>query len=434
MRQFLLILILITLSYILKRLVRGRLRDILTPFSVIWVLIWYPLQPYVLVGSSIVILVCWAYYFFSLGLLTNGYDLSSAKGNDVLRLLLIFWVYLEICMLWGDIAIKAFIYHILLLMEFIAAGYFTALWIIARPERFDRILQIVPFAGFVILALYQKNGAFSSGIDAEMRVGIDTGELNTDRIVNVNWVGLSMAGLFPWFVLALMQKYKSRAWTFLKYLNVIPLLATAYIIVRTGSRNASMIFLPVLYYIAFLEKRVKVYWRWIMLLGIVAGGVYYLSAHTYAISELRMFSYSGNLAEMSNGRLDEMKVLYNRIPDIKKMIGAGAPVFHYAIGDDMRNCLSIYFQIFYEVGPICFTFFMFILSKIWIEGRKNGYFGHLAIFFLLCWMFTGIGEACNFMRTGIGCKFMFGMAIAFCNPRIVRQYGQGSYPMRRGRL
>ena len=415
MRQLLLFFFLLAGSLVLKCVVKGSLREALTPFSVMWMLIWYPIQPFVFSGNGYIVVLCWTYYYFSLCLLTNGYNLSSLKYNVVFRWFIAFVCYIQIAMMFGEMKFTGFIYHLLLFCELIAAGYFTGIWIIEKPERFQKILRLVPFAALLVIVLYVRNGAFSTTFDAAQRIGIDSEKLNSDMVVNVNWVGLSIAGIIPWCVLSLLHGTTSR-FKILNFFNIIPLLAAFVVIFKTGSRNAMLVFLPVLYYLMFGARRVNFVFRIVMITFLTVCSSWFFVRVVGSLSDSRIFSVNqGSLNEISSGRVEHFLYDYNQMSSLEHFFGGGLVVFNGVEGKIVANKFNIFVQVFMESGYVGLFLIVVILILMYKNCRRNTEFGAVAMLGMLTWVFTGMGEACNLMRTGIGCKFLFGMSLALCS-------------------
>ena len=407
----------IIISIGLARVVPPRQRDILTPWALALLLGLATLTPYM--PPMIMVVTVFVNFFFCC-FLTNGYRVEWLRHNSVLAFFLLFWAYQCFSMVFGTQIMYSTVYYLQIPFESIFIGYFVGIWAMQNPERWERLLRIVTYVLFAVVVIYIMKGALSHGMGSEEVFRGDVG-LDEDSIANPNWVGLVMIGILPYSVLLLMSKeaFKKKPWQMACAFFVSAMITL--LLVRTGSRNACLGLVPILWYIvlsgvknSFLKRGLILFALLVVLAGLIV-------ETTSSVSDLRIFN-ANKSGDITSGRLDHYRniMLYQRTP-AQKWFGCGAWLDLTRDGRYvMANGHSVYVQMLRQSGYVGVGLFVLFVLAFIVKARKSGPNGKLALALFGVWLVTGIGESGPFLSGGGSSKILLGMALAFCaNRRIV---------------
>ncbi len=411
--------IILAMSLILKYTLSQKLRDMLIPWCFFGMLAHGCVVPFISGFVHFVVLCC---YFIEMAILLDGCNLKYFQRNPPMTAFLVFWGYLMLSSLWSDDVYVAFTWWVGCLFELVLAGYFLGIWILRTPDGLRRLFTPLALAGILILYNYFKYG-FTETIDASGRGVLDEDMLDEGLGTNVNQIGLMLAPVVSSLVVMLMVRVSRNKWQqIVKLAAIITLLLTAYLLLRTGSRNACLVFFPCVYFIyksiRFTGKKAQT----LFLFGIVGVGLAIL-VKVFMMSEsnmLRAFTFweSGNsfdVYQASSGRWYEFEMYLSKMSGIDWLIGAGTEVYKVETGQKVvGGCLSTYVTLLRFSGLIGLMLLGIYFLVMLHSARRSGFIGQVALLFFMTWVVTGIAEGKG-VRRGFSLRLLQGVSLALCS-------------------
>lgn len=418
MQNLISILLILSTSWLLSCLIKGYLRDVLTPWVLAGLMVWGGMMVFV---SGPLTVLGTIYYYLAVGFLTNGFKHGGIRYNTVAKSFLIFWCYMLVSMLVNPFGFTGAIYFALWLLEWIAVGYFVGLWIIRTPDGLGRIARAVAIMTTIVSYLYIKSGALRGNFEMAERMGLDEGALAGDRAANVNLIGLVMVLFLPFSFLALIEGGKGIWSQIARCFGGFNFLVMGTILLRTGSRNSSLVFVPILLFALNYQGKSRRYQmlRRIMILvcaAIAVGGILWYALHLNAgteLNEMRTFKYDQE--DVTSGRMNAFADFFNELTPLQWMFGGGPHVDVIKGVAMIANGHCAHFQLFLQSGFVGLILYSCFVIAICFANRGNKRIRNLILMLFFVWFLTGVGESANIMRGPLGGKLYLGMAIAFCS-------------------
>lgn len=411
--------IILAMSYIFKLMLPKKMRDILVPWCFAGQLIHSCFTPF-LGGMAHFLFLC--LYFIEMAILLDGFNVNYFKRNPAFTAFMVFWGYLTLTSLWCDDAYLGVTWHLGALFELVLAGYFTGIWVLRTPDGLRRLLTPISIIGIFAAFFYFKYG-FTAELDAGGRGIIDKSMLDEGMGTNVNQIGLSLAPIAASIMVMLLEKMPfGRKYKVVRVFSIITFVVIAYLLIRTGSRNACLVFLPCAYFafkaLRFTGRKAKT----LFLLGII-GMALFLGARIFMRSEsgiIRAFTFmeSGgkfDLQYASSGRWYEFEMYLSGMSGIDWLIGQGPEIIKDPqTGSYIGGCLSVYVTLLRFVG----VFGLFLLLIYFIvmvrSAKRGGLYGQVALLFFMAWAVTGIAEGAG-LRRGYALRLLQGVSLALCS-------------------
>ena len=413
------IVIILAMSYIFKLGLPKKWHDTLVPWCFAGQLIHSCFTPFL---GGVIHFMFLCLYFIEMAILLDGFNINYFKRNPPLTAFMVFWGYLTLTSLWCDDVYIGISWHLGALFELVLVGYFTGIWVLRTPDGLRRLLTPISIIGAFSAFFYFKYG-FTSGIDAAGRGVIDKSMLDEGMGTNVNQIGLSLAPIVASIMVMLLEKmpfggkYKA-----VKALSIITFVVIAYLLIRTGSRNACLVFLPCAYYafkaLRFTDRKAKT----LFLLGII-GMVLFLGASIFMRSELgrvRAFTFieSGgkfDLQYASSGRWSEFERYLSSMSGIDWLIGKGPEIIKDPqTGSHIGGCLSVYVTLLRFVGVFGLFLMLIYFMVMFRSAKRSGLYGQVALLFFMAWALTGIAEGAG-IRRGNAIRLLQGVSLALCS-------------------
>lgn len=409
----------IALSALLLKLIPFRIRERFMPWALALFIGLPALTPYL---SSVLMQGVILASFLLCCFLSNGYQVRHFRHNAVFIFFILFWGYQCVSMFFGERVSYGLVYYLRIPFETVFVGYAVGVWLLGDPSRWERLLKAVSAVLLVIVVVYILKGALAHGMEHQASF---RGEIGLDEAdaANPNWVGLVLIGILPYPVFLLLTKVgRCRvAWRLCAF-GVSAILTL--MLVRTGSRNACLGLVPLIYFMVFgvkasFSKRCLVFLALSLALSVL------IVRTTSNLSDLRIFN-ANKSGDITSGRLDfyRYNMLYRMTP-LQRWFGCGAWLDHSLKGKIvMANGHSVYVQILRQSGYVGMFFFLLFASALIVKSAKNGSRGRLALAMFGCWALTGLGESGSLLSGGGSSKILLGMAIAFCtNMRMGFHFG-----------
>ena len=409
------LLIILAMSLLLKATLPKKLRDFLVPLCFAYMIARPNIIPFVDGGLHFAIM---ALYWVAMAILCDGFDLKVLRQNPVLACFLTFWGYLTLTSLWGDYVYYGLLYYVNVLVELILTGYYVGIWAMRTEDGFYRLFRPLAVAGVLSFAYYVKYG-FASELDAGGRGKFDS-DLGEDFGNNVNAIGLALGPLIACLVVFVMDRpmFRSRGAMIHRWMGLGALVISVYMLLRTGSRNASLAIFPCFYY--FWRgggSRIRLSKRWIMILAVVALTFVAVKVCMEG-AEIRSFKFHErgtgfDLDVMSSGRIGEFVQYLKPMRGIDYIIGDGPHKSWFSEGPTVGGCLSVYVTLLRTTGVLGLLLLSvyFLYMSRFLTSRNRRF--QMAFLFFAVWAVTGVAEGSN-IRRGYTTQLLLGMSLALC--------------------
>lgn len=412
------ILVILAMSWFFKVALPKKWRDAITPWSFAGLMVHANVVPFIGGAAHFFLLM---FYFVNMAILLDGCNVNLFKKNKVMSAFLVFWGYLTISSLWCDGPYFAVTWWLGSLLELVLAGYFAGIWAMRTPDGMRRLLTPLAVVGVLSLYFYFKYG-FVSQLDATGRGMLDRSLLDEDKGTNVNQIGLSLAPIVSSMMILALSKMPNDPWhKIAKGAAFVALLLTSYLLIRTGSRNACLVFLPCGYFawksLHFTGRKAKT----IFFLG-CAALLLVIIVKTFILSDatqLRGFQLmeQGGKFDVyyaTSGRWFEFELYLSNMSGLEWFFGAGPEYYVSEMGPHVGGCLSVYVTLLRFVGVFGMLLLMIYFMVQVSQGQKKGLYGQIAILFFLTWAITGLAEGQG-IRRGHAVRLVQGVALALCS-------------------
>lgn len=413
------IVIILAMSYTFKVMLTKKVRDILVPWCFAGQLLHSCFTPF-LGGIAHFLFLC--LYFIEMAILLDGFNINYFKRNPVFTAFMVFWGYLTLTSLWCGNVYLGVTWYLGCLFELVLAGYFTGMWVLRTPDGLRRLLTPIAIVGVFSAYFYFKYG-FTAELDAGGRGVLDRSMLDEDMGTNVNQIGMSLAPIAASImVMLLLRMPLTTKFKVVKFFSIVTFLVISYLLIRTGSRNACLVFIPCAYFafkaLRFTGRKAKT----IFLLGMI-GMALFLGARIFMRSEsgiVRAFTFmeSGgrfDLQYASSGRWYEFEMYLSQMSGIDWFIGAGPEIVRDNVtGSHVGGCLSVYVTLLRFVGVLGMSLLVIYFVVMFRSVKRSGLYGQVALLFFMTWVLTGIAEGQG-IRRGQAVRLLQGVSLALCS-------------------
>ena len=411
--------IILAMSYIFKLALTKKMRDILVPWCFAGQLVHSCFTPF-LGGIAHFLFLC--LYFIEMAILLDGFNINYFKKNPAFTAFMVFWGYLTLTSMWCGNVYLGVTWYFGCLFELVLVGYFTGMWVLRTPDGLRRLLTPIAIVGVFSAYFYFKYG-FTAELDASGRGMLDRSMLDEDMGTNVNQIGMSLAPIAASImVMILLRMPFAIKFKVVKTFSIVTFLVISYLLIRTGSRNACLVFLPCVYFaykaMRFTGRKAKT----LFMLGMI-GIVLFLGARIFMRSEsgiVRAFTLmeSGgkfDLQYASSGRWYEFEMYLSQMSGIDWLIGAGPEIIKdYTTGSHVGGCLSVYVTLLRFVGVLGLTLLAIYFVVMFRSAKRSGLYGQVALLFFMTWAVTGIAEGQG-IRRGQAVRLLQGVSLALCS-------------------
>ena len=378
--------------------------------------------------------------FVPVMIMCDGLNAKEWHGNAAWKAFVFFYVYMTIIGLTGYLPMSCTMFYLQSFLNTFAAGYFVARWV-CRTEGGLRKL-VVPLIGVAIVAIIyyvQNQRLLSNELDVYGRM--DVSELiDDDHVVNVNGIALRIDAILPFLLLAF---FYVRKYLFVKYVALASAIILGLLLVRTGSRNGTLVLLPCIWYFLHASVRGRLKMKYVVALIIV--GVIFTVGVLFTnkgVNIIRAFDFSGEsqmgieysaMDRISTGRWSMYQQGLSYMSPTAKIFGKGGMNSLYSSKGERivrfrgANAHSIYMTIFYRSGLVGILLFVIFLCVFFAEAKKMGFRGNMAKFFMLCYLLTGIGESWG--MNGGATAILAGFAIGLISRRPATNSEFGEIPL-----
>ena len=413
------IIVILAMSCVFKAMLPKKVHDALVPWCFAGQLVHSCFTPF-LSGTGHFLFLC--LYFIEMAILLDGFNVNYFKKNPSFAAFMAFWSYLMLTSLWCDNMYIGFTWFLGGLFELVLVGYFTGIWVLRTPDGLRRLLTPISIIGMVAAFFYFKYG-FATELSSDGRGRIDMQMLDEGLGTNVNQIGLSLAPIVSVIMVMLCAKLPpGRKSIWVRFLAICTFMLTSYLLIRTGSRNACLIFVPCSYFmykaLRFTGKKAKN----LFLFGTIAIAVF-LVVRVFIGSEfggIRAFTFrdeSGtfDLQYVSSGRWSEFEMYLSPMSGVDWIIGTGPEITNNPLtGTSVGGCLSVYVTLLRFTGVcglgLLTVYFLIMLNSV----NRASFYGQVAILFFMVWVVTGIAEGTG-IRRGHSIRMLQGVSLALCS-------------------
>lgn len=349
--------------------------------------------------------------------LCNGFPSSDWKGNPVWKAFLFFGVYMFIIVFTGYFPIIGACRYINEFVTTFAAGYFLSCWMCKNPNALNRVQVFVLIAAwFAIIYAIRHGGLNPALLDASGRAALDSDSLEEGVTQNVNHTALTLSCLLPFLVTLMLKPAEKIGESFVKWAASAAFVIIVLMIIRTGSRNGALAFIPCIWYFFNASKKkgrlaVQIFLAVFIFAAIAVG----LKLVMRNASSIRAFDFLGQSGAeiyetagdaLTSGRISMYKSNLDNMSVIEKLVGKGFMMSDNVWSFDRKtglyvknrkltsgNAHSMYMTVFYRSGFIGVFLFVVFLVKAIRQGLRLGNRGRIGLVFLGVWLMTGVGEA-----------------------------------------
>lgn len=417
------VLILLVGGVVFAQMFRGRVRDTWTPIVFSLIIFTQACR----ISTHNVLFTYFTLFMSSVGsaFLVNGYNSKDMRRNFVLNLFLLFWGYMLLSMFWGECKMSGLFLYLHVLVGPIAVGYFTGMWAIKDERRWQRLCLYILIVVLLVCVVYAWKGIFSGSVEGKDYAQAQAGfsgdmAMGEEGGTNVNQIGLAVAGLLSIPFVAIFMRFDAikflanKKWL-VNCLGAGLVLTLALIIVRLGSRNCSLAFIPLIWYGLFARiggGRIK---KWMLVGCVVLALLFLVGRNMGKNTELRMFKYTNDTTTIfddsfGGNRLGFFRDRLYGLPTSRYYWGNGALI------DSMRGVVgnghSVYFQVFFQSGFVGLGLMLIFYVSIACQAFSANRMKCIGVLMVGIWVVTGVGEAQNILLGGVS-KYFMGMGIAF---------------------
>lgn len=417
------IIVLIAMSLVFKALLPPKTRDSIVPWCFALLLLNGNMVPFTS-GITHFLLLC--FYFVSMSILLDGFDVNLFRRNKVLTAFFWFWGCLTVTSFWSEDIYWGVCYWFGALLELLMVGYFAGMWAMRTPDGLRKLLMPTVYLWPISLLFYIKSG-FAVALDSAGRGAIDAELIEQGMGNNVNDVGLALdaiiaVGVVLLLMLMVYRHYVSRnGWR--RLFIIFAVVTATYLLIRTGSRNASLAIFPCLYFAyktTTMKKKAKVFFMLgaICLILIVLVKTFMLS-ETTQIRSFTLMESGGefDINQATSGRWGEFEGYLSNMKGAESIIGKGLLFYDNPENKGLKvvgGALSVYVNVIVYAGFIGLFFMIIYYTVQWREGARHGFYGQVAILFFSVWAITGLGESQG-LRRGAGLRLLQGVSLALCS-------------------
>ncbi len=412
------IVVILGLSFFFKTLIPARIRDRIIPWSFALIIMHFNIMPFIGGGLHFLLMVM---YWLNMAIVLNGFDINQMTRNRVLAAFLVFWGYYLLTSVRTDFPLYAFLYNVNALLELIFVGYFAGIWAMCRPDGFRRLVKPLVFVAVIPILIYLKSG-FGGEIDDNGRAMLDEEILEAGLGNNVNGIALSLSPIVTLLLAYLLHDDRVKISKVMYIITGAVLFMSVYLLLRTGSRNGALIFLPCGWYFFKRMKNVRHKFVNMVIIGLAvlgAAGLMYRKA-----GALRSFTLSANsnvigkqtINDISSGRVLIFQNLMAKSKGVDYVIGRGMNVVSTFEGKRIFGALSVYVSLLSYVGIFGLLLLLVLYIRFfWIAAHK-GAIGQIAVLLFASWALTCVAEDAGINRAQL-VGLLLGLSMAFCTDK-----------------
>ena len=411
--------VILAMSYFFKFMLSKKVRDTLVPWCFAGQLIHSCFTPF-LGGKAHFLFLC--LYFIEMAILLDGFNLNYFKKNRPLIAFLIFWGYLTLTSLWCDKVYLGMTWWVGCLFELVLVGYFTGMWVLRTPDGLRRLLTPIAIIGVFAAFFYFKYG-FVSELDANGRGMLDSSMMDEDMGTNVNQIGMSLAPIAAsMMVMILLRMPFATKYKIVKFFSVVTFMVISYLLIRTGSRNACLVFLPCVYFaykaIRFTGRKAKnLFLLGMISLALLLGTRMFMRSESGIVRAFTVMERGGkfDIYSATSGRWWEYEMYLHGMSAMDWFVGAGPEIIKAPIaGNQIGGCLSVYVTLLRFTGIFGMILLAIYFLVMFHSVRRSGLYGQVALLFFMTWVVTGIAEGQG-IRRGHAVRLLQGVSLALCS-------------------
>lgn len=410
------------LSVFFHFIIPKRLKEYAIPFAFALIIVEQNVMPFFGGGAHFLFV---AIYWISIAIVLDGVKFRDLGENKVFLSFCIFWIYYIITGFWSDNnRYYAIMYLLNTLIELLLVGYFAGIWVMRTQGGLYRLVKYTMILSIFTFLTYVKFG-FAGAVDNAGRAMLSEEIVAQGLGHNVNDIGLAIVPIMAFAFVAAFDTRLMKPAKWFTLFSFFVLLCSAYFVMRTGSRNAALAYLPcAMYMLSKLKERGRDSVRIVAFMTIMAFAVVaYKFAHS--ANALRVFDYFGGTSNVSNINLDDVSsgrisIFMNYLRDmsgIDYLIGKGPYVYVNIEGAKMvGGAMSVYVTLVRDVGAIGLFLLLVHFCVVLCWTRRNKLLGQIVLLIFLCWALTGIAEQVGIVRGKLICLVQ-GFAYALCTRR-----------------
>lgn len=419
------LIIIFGLSFAFHAILSPKAKNLLIPWSVAFLILQQNAVPFIGGLPHFILMVL---YWFAMAIVLDGCNLRMLQNNKAMFLFGLYWLYMTIMSIASDYVYYGLMYHINAYVELLLVGYFAGIWVMKTPNGIKRLLIAVAILSIPIYIIYARFG-FAGTTDHLGRAMLDAELKEQELGTNVNAIGLAVAPIFVLMLIGVVA-LRIRKWApIIRYLIPISLAAAFYFMIRTGSRNTGLVFLPAIYFF-FKVKTLGKTTRKFGIAIIVAIGMlsaimifkHQASSSDSGVSRLRIFQLQGDansmvtdLESISSGRISTFIEYLRDMEGINYLIGRGPAISKTYEGSMfVSGGMSIYVGTFHNTGILGIILMLMCFIYMYVFSKRNGNVGKLVFFLFAAWAVTGVAESAGISR-GQVIRLLQGMSLAFCS-------------------
>ena len=351
----------------------------------------------------------------------DGFAFSQRNQNPCWKLFVTLWCYMIFSTIYGKYTIDGIFYWVNTFLTSFCCGYFVALWVLRTEDGLKKLLFPLVVVSCITVFLYYRHGGIT-----QLEVGANRGVFNEDTMeeditFNQNAAAIYMMILLSFLTVAIVKVVRSRSERIVKLVAMGAAVMTFLIMVRQGSRGGAICLLPIMLYFMFPStfKRNAMKRNAIIALLAVASlfGVKYVMKGADVVRAFAIkgdttgtYSYDTAFDQITTGRYSMWKVNLKSMTDAQIFFGGGLKsksTLDQRVSAGNAHCM--YMTVLYNSGIIGVFLLLCCLWKFFIEARKMGDRGRLALLFIGMWALHGVGESWG--MTGGGTAILAGLGI-----------------------
>ena len=410
------LIIIFVMSWFFRAILSKKARDFLTPWCFALILVHQNVMPFM---TGIVHLAMMVAYWICIAILLDGCRLGAFRRNSAMTSFLVFWGYLTFSAMFCDYPRYGVLYYINTLVELTLVGYFAGIWAITTENGLLRLFKATAIMAIIPILFYIRYGA-GDELDAAGRIVLDQDVVEQGLGQNVNGIALGLAPIIVCllsFILFDVARVKSQP--VMKIWAIGMLLASSFLLLRTGSRNGSLVLIPCAYFVykKLTTSRQKNYFlAFLILIGALAVG-WVVSRQASGIRALSLTFESSNTVDLdsfSSGRIGIFRNLLSRMDGLDCIIGKGPLIVRNENGYAVMGAMSVYVTVYHNTGIVGCCLLLVYFVMMFYATRKLGETGLIAFLFFAAWAVTGVAEDSGLTRGQI-IRMIQGVSLALCS-------------------
>lgn len=422
------VIVLLVMSWFFKIILPTKVRNFLTPWCFALSLIHQNIVPFIAGFPHFALM---ALYWVEIAILLNGCKLSSLRHNSVMKAFLVFWGYLTLSAMLCDYPRYGVLYYMNALLELVLVGYYVGIWAITTEDGLVRLFRAVVIIAIIPIMFYVRYGA-GGELDSAGRIVLDQDIVEEGLGQNVNGIALALAPIIVCLLIFVtFDSTVKKTHPVLKMWAIIMLMASSFFLLRTGSRNGTLVLVPCAYFIykkLATSRQKNSFLVFLILIGALAVG-WIVSSQAGGIRALSLtFESSGaaDLDSFSSGRVSIFRNLLSRMNGLDYFLGKGPLVVRNDNEYAVLGAMSIYVTVYHNTGVIGCSLLLIYFSMMFYTTRRIGNIGLIAFLFFAAWAITGVAEDSGLGR-GHSIRMIQGVSLALCSKLLSQRRNQMRY-------